>query len=279
MVSLTPDPLLFLHHFLGLYSWGLMGVTVLVVMVPTVLIFIRRQPEDLGMRPDGEPLELESEIAEAEGVPAASAVDTDPVWTLQEALRTRTLWILIIALNLVSFPAGVIGVHMVPYFTLVQGMSAQGASYVLTARLFTATLSRILWGFLVERVPVRVCLAISFLFRSMGPISLVVVPYPYNIVAVALSSAVGGALGILQPMVFANYYGRRFTGSIQGTMRPLLTISPLTGPLLVALLYDATESFNLAFIIATGLGLLSTVVVLFAKPPVSPALSAQPAVP
>ena len=251
-------------------TWGIMGIMVLVVMVPICLFFMRREPEDMGLLPDGDSPTIAT-TEESKIVPQPrQAWDYDPEWTLREALRTPTLWILIVSLNLIGFLAGVITVHTVPYFTLVENMSAIGAGYVLTARLFSASISRILWGILVEKISVRWCLAMSFLGRSLGPISLVLIPYPYNIGALMLSSSVGGALGILQPMVFANYYGRRFTGTIQGTMRPLLTVSPLIGPLLVAMLYDSTGSFDLAFILATICGLLSTLVVLFAKPPRNP---------
>ena len=254
-------------------TWGIMGVTLMLLMVPTVFLFMRRQPEDMGLRPDGDSGEPTPAVgaprAEVMGASAAPPRELEPTWTLREALHTRTLWILIIALNLVSLSAGAINIHTVPFFTQQEGMSVQGASFVITLRLLGASLSRVPWGLVVERVPVRQCLVILFTVRAMGPLSLVLVPYPYNIFAFAFFYGfLGGSLGLLQPMTFSNYYGRTFFGSIQGAMRPLLAFPQLAGPLLVAVLFDATGTFDLAFLIAAALGFMGAAVVLLATPPV-----------
>ena len=72
---------------------------------------------------------------------------------------------------------------------------------------------------------------------------------------------------MLQPLAFANYYGRRHSGAIMGAMRPILTITSLLGPLFVSAVFDLTGTFNLGFLVAGGLGLLSVGVVLLANPP------------
>jgi hypothetical protein len=100
---------------------------------------------------------------------------------------------------------------------------------------------------------------------------LVVVPYPLNIVPfLAFSGALGGAASILMPIAFADYYGRASTGTIQGALRPLLSVSQLVGPLFVAAVFDRTGSFGLPFLVAALLGFVGTGVMLFAKPPVRP---------
>ena len=34
-------------------TWRMMGIAVLVIMIPLILLFVRRQPEDIGLLPDG----------------------------------------------------------------------------------------------------------------------------------------------------------------------------------------------------------------------------------
>ena len=100
------------------------------------------------------------------------------------------------------------------------------ASYVLMASMFGGVLSRVFWGVLVDRFSVRTCLTSMALFRAIGTLSLVIVPFPYHIaIFLAFWGFLGGAIGLMLPLTFANYYGRTFQGRIQGILRPLLGIS------------------------------------------------------
>ena len=69
-------------------------------------------------------------------------------------------------------------------------------------------------------------------------------------------------------MAFANYYGRTFMGSIFGTLRPLMSLSQLVGPLFIAVLFDLTGTFDLALGIVSSLGFLGAAIALLAQPPV-----------
>jgi hypothetical protein len=54
-------------------------------------------------------------------------------------------------------------------------------------------------------------------------------------------------------MIVANYFGRAHLGSINGIIRPFVTLANAGSPLLVALLYDRQGSYDGVFwIIAAG---------------------------
>ena len=243
-------------------TWQIMGVTILLIAVPTILLLMRRIPEDLNLLPDGKI-----------GTPNASAGDhrsllvDERTWTLSEAIRTRTLWVIVISMNLVTVGATSLLYHQVPYFRSI-GISAQGASYLFTFTLLGATTSRFVWGFIAERIPIRLCLFGVFLCRSLGVLSFVIVPYPYNLVSfIGLFGFLGGTIWPMQALAMANYYGRQFLGSIQGLLRPLLGISQIVGPLFIAILFDRTGGFEVAFVIASSLGIAGSFLVLLATPP------------
>lgn len=246
------------------YSFGALGIILMVIMIPPVLLFMKREPEDLGLAPDGDNLVRASD---EEGVARSRSQDPETNWTLKEAIRTRTLWILVAALNLAGLAAGALIYLLVPYLS-DHGMSTQDASFVFTLMWAGFGISRFIWGFLVERVPVRYCLAAAFLARASGPLILVIVPYPINIVPFLLTYGVfGGSFQLLQSVAFADYFGRRFMGSIQGTIRPLLTLPQLVGPLFLGWLVDLTGAFTYAFIIAGVTGLAASSIALLATPP------------
>ena len=246
-------------------TWVLMGIMVITVMVPLTLLFVRKQPEDMGLQPDGGP--SGNELVD-EGLGSERNGEPDEVsWTLKEAMHTRTLWMLVVAMNLVGLSATLIVIHLVPFLTLQQGMSAQAASFVVSLRLAASSISRLVWGFAVDRFHIKHCLAVAFLSRAIHPLALILLPYPLNVTVLVVTSITGGGFQVLQPLAFANYYGRRHSGAIMGAMRPILTITSLLGPLFVSAVFDLTGTFNLGFLVAGGLGLLSVGVVLLANPP------------
>ena len=158
--------------------------------------------------------------------------------------------------------------NQVPFF-VNEGMSIQGAAFVLSASAMGVASARWVWGFIVERYSIHACLSVMAGIRSLGTLSLVVVPYPFNIPTFVLGWGMfGGAFGLVQPIAWSNYYGRRFQGSIQGTMRPFMQISRLIAPFTIAAIFDATGSYDTAFLIAFAVGASSTLLFWAAKPPV-----------
>ena len=248
-------------------TWGILGVFVLVTNVLPTLLWVRRQPEDIGLAPDGSPPVPDNSpncvSSSREGV-ARSEVS----WTLIEAARTRALWLLILSFNLMGFSTAAISFHLIPFF-VTRGMSLQGAGYVLSVSLLFSIFARLLWGLLVERYPVQWCLTVMAAFRALGTLILIAVPYPYNLVPFVLFwGLLGGAFGLLQPIAWADYYGRNFQGSIQGSVRPLLAVSRLGAPLIMAILFDSTDSYYLGFMSAAGIAFGAVMLFAVSRPPI-----------
>lgn len=247
------------------WTWGALGIAFLALSVPAIGLLVRRRPEDMGLVPDGDA----AWAASPGTTPAAGARSAEPeeAWTLREAIRTRTFWVLVASFNLIMFATISVSFHQVPYFT-GQGMSGQMAGFMLMLSLGFGTLSRFLWAFLVGRFSIRSSLSVMSLFRTIGTIALVVVPYPFNIAPfLVFWGLLGGAVGLLLPLSFANYYGRAFQGSIQGALRPLLNMSLVAGPISLAVLFDATGSYDVPFSLAAALAALSVAGFAVAKPP------------
>ena len=77
----------------------------------------------------------------------------------------------------------------------------------------------------------------------------------------------GGAFGLLQPVAWADYFGRGFQGAIQGTVRPIQQASRLGAPLLMAVLFDWTGTYGPAFTVAGSAALVAVVLYALAVPP------------
>lgn len=256
-------------------AWVVSGFIIMVfVLIPTTL-FMRRRPEDMGLLPDGEPAPIETEkngSGEARAASAAKGADLEESWTLKEALRMPTLWLIIAATDLAGMSISGIGFHQVPYVTDIGFSSAIAASMITVWGTF-AFISKLIFGFLSERYHVRYLMIISCLGGAAGIVILMNAPglglpgiYGYAVV----NGFFRGAYPTLAPLIWANYFGRTFLGTIRGVVAPFSLIASAGGPLLAGYLYDRTESYSLAFGIFVVTFVLATGFMSMAKPPQRP---------
>lgn len=242
-------------------AYVVLAVLAAVFIVLPSAVLLRRQPEDHGLLPDG-----------AERGPQR-AVAGDPVdpsgevsWTLAEAKRTRTFWLIAVFLSLTPFVQGAVNLHMVVNF---HDKGLAPALAVSIAAIFAATsaISILPIGFLLERVHVRYAgMVQAVLVLASMLILLVADTYP-TAVAFAVVFGIGaGMRNLVEVMLLANYFGRESLGAIKGFTAPLRAISPI-GPVLAGFLRDTTGSYTAAFVIFAGVAVAMFVLMVFATQP------------
>ena len=243
-----------------------LGFLIVVATLPPTILFMRRSPEDMGLLPDGDsPKEYRLSAQTTTRPP--SPVAGEYQWSLREALRTRSVWFMILAFNLSSMAVSAVIYHQVAYFTDI-GFSVQAASLVLSLNLTCSLVSKIFWGLLSERVEVRLCLIATFLGRAAGLLVLLLGTAPERVYIFAvLYGLLGGAYGTLIPIAWANYYGRSFLGTIRGALTPFSVFSSLAGPLYAAWAYDTLGSYESAFWVFAATLAFAAVAMFFATPP------------
>jgi MFS family permease len=87
------------------------------------------------------------------------------------------------------------------------------------------------------------------------------------LVAALLNGLVLGGNFVMRPLIVANYFGRAHIGAINGLMRPLMIAGSATGPLLVALLFDLTGDWHVAFGLVAAIWLASAGSIALARAP------------
>jgi OFA family oxalate/formate antiporter-like MFS transporter len=246
---------------LGFAIWGL-------AFIPVVLL-VRRRPEDMGLRPDGDTTEeVEVEVARAAGASGVSRVEE--IWSLREALRTKTLWLLLIGFNITGLALSGVFIHFYPYLES-KGIEPDVAATAVTTFAFCCALVKIPWGLLAERFPVRHCITACYVGCAL---SLLILLNSQNVAFVFLYAIVYGvALGgdmVLKELVWADYFGRTFLGTIRGVTMPANLIAVAGGPLFAAWLRDVTGSYQLPYTIFFGTVLVGTCVIGLTRPPRKP---------
>lgn len=252
-------------------AWVILGAMVWVVMIVPTALFIRRRPEDVGLRPDGDPSTGPDERKLSASQIAAMKADVE--WTTAQAARTPALWMIMIAFGLAHMGLSALTIHIVPYVSDI-GFTVAMAAGAQSVQGMSSMTTKLVWGLLLERFDIRVVSIASFICSAVGVVLLL---EANSIELVYLSIVIFGAgmggLGPIQEVVWANYFGRISLGAVRRIGAPMVMVFGAVGPLLAGLVYDATESYRVAFIALTGAYVVAGVLMLLLRPPRRPGLS------
>ena len=244
--------------------WSL-GVLVLVALTPLNLL-LERQPEDLGLAPDGDDTghsqnldDLTSHVVDAAG----GAVD----WTLSRAMRTARFWWIAVGYFCGMFAWYTVQTHQTTY-VVEMGFSPTHAAWALGFVSLVAIPGQIILGYASDRIGREwvwtagslgfVCcyLALLGLHRGPMPALLYLMVASQGMLGYGLTSVIGAILADC-------FQGPRY-GSIFGALMFAAILGGAAGPWLTGVLYDATGSYVLAFWIAIGCSLLSATAIWLA---------------
>jgi hypothetical protein len=157
-----------------------------------------RRPEDMGLEAD--PAHLKDQrpsSSDASGInpatPHASAVPgiNEVNYTVQQALRTRSFWLLAAFSAAGYMVHSGMTLHQVAHF-INQGLTGPAAA--LTASVFAVSqvLGGVLWSTLVRRMPLRLLLSLSGFTMAVGAIGIGASASQYGGVPSATALGVGG---------------------------------------------------------------------------------------
>ena len=270
--------MLFLSHSLGMITfpliaglvikyrgwedaWVVLGVLVWILALGPVSMLIRQSPESVGLLPDGDPPQ------QPDGGKEAEAAAEESNWTLREAVRTPTLWLLAMATGSLFLLQSGTNIHQGAYF-LDQGLGLGVSAASLSLNAVFTGVGSIFWGWLVERVPVRFTYAGVALMMA---VALVLFPMADTtaealVVASIFGTAVGGIL-VVPVVAYANYFGRRSLSAIRGVTEPFVSLGQAIGALFSGIIYDVTGSYKDAFLILAILGLATIAMLLATREP------------
>lgn len=218
---------------LGFLVWGL-------TLIP-VLLWMRRQPEDMGLRTDGDPpprADVSGERPQRE-----MAATPEVHFTLTEALRTPTFYILLAALCLTSFVNTGVNFNFIPYMS-DQGLTEAQAVTVLTIWSLTGIPASLLAGLVLERVSAQAVICGFQVGMIAGTLLLISLDNMWIGAAFALvhGAAFAGSL-LAQQVILADYYGSRHLGAVRGVFMPWQMATNAVGPLAATLVFDTRGSY------------------------------------
>ena len=227
---------------------------------------IRERPENYGQRPDGTPLSATSKLFDEPSNASINSYD-GPEFTARQAIRTSAFWYITFGHALSSMLIATLTVHMVPMLT-DQGLSLQTAAYVWSVLMAVGAIFQLIGGYVGDRIPKNIAL---FGFTALQAVGFLMAAFVDSLsIAIVFAVVYGAGFGGRVPLTTAirgDYFGKGAFATITGISMAPLYMFMLIAPLFAAAMFDARESYTLAFLILGGIGSLSGVLFLFAKKP------------
>lgn len=251
-------------------TWLALGLLLILVAAPLTWIIVRRRPEDMGLHPDGDSVAVTQRATAPARLGGIRRRVADVDWTLREAVRTPTFWLLNVALLFTGMPAGAFFLNLHSYLT-DQGLTPTTSAWFVSFYAFTAVvIGHPMWAFLSQNFAAHPLLVIYAFYYGAGMVIFGIVGASSPIVLGAALLMVGtGITGGLQlgQLVWADYYGRKSLGSITG-VSSFVRVLPATGaPLFAAWIRDVTNSYFLAYMIFGAVCVTAGALLIFARQP------------
>ncbi len=245
-------------------AWIVMGVLVFVLALGPVSILVRQDPESMGLLPDGnQPGQIEEGHDDK---PATEEVS----WTLREAMRTPTLWLLALSTGLLYLLQSGTNIHQAAFF-LDQGLGVGVSAASISMNAVFRGLVCLFLGWVVDRVPFRYSYAgvALMMAAALALFTMADTIIEALIVASIFGTAVGGIL-VVPVVAYANYFGRSSLSTIRGVTEPFVSLGQAIGGLFSGIIFDVTGSYKLAFVVLAIVGFATIALLLATRSPTKP---------
>ena len=236
-------------------AWATLGVVMLALGVIPCALWVRRQPEDMGLPIDGR-----REESGGSGGPAAVAAAAQPEasTTLREAAKSPTFWLALLALFLGSNAMSGPGLHLVPYLT-ERGLNPTAAVSAISVMATSGAVGAVAAGFAADRMAPAWLMVALYLAGMVALLLLVATDTLAETYAVViLMGLVGTGINTLAPLMWVAGYGRESLGAFHGVGRAAQVMGFAVGPLASGIAYDVTGGYREAFLAMAGITLVAT---------------------
>jgi MFS family permease len=251
-------------------TWAIFGIIAPLLVVAPALIFMHRKPEDIGLRPDGEPplqnldkLFMGGETPTSERRPNHA----ETRWRRSEVMRLPSFWLLIFTFGIASVGIAGLNLHIFSYVTDIGYSPLVAASFMSTIAL-TQLGSTLIWGMLADRFDVRKVSSVQFLIQGVG---LVIAISSADILLVyagffLYGTGLAGSF-VLREVIWANFFGRASLGTVRGLSLFFSHLFAASGAPFFGFLHDRMGSYSLSFTIFSCALFTSSLLILLAKSP------------
>jgi MFS family permease len=241
------------------FGWWVWAILLILVMSPLAMIFIRNTPEEFGLLPDNR--KKTYDIDEIE-------FDNEVAWTLKEAIRTRSFWLIIFCSMVPAAISTGLVFHQVSVMNQI-GLSPESAALVLSMMAIVRIPVVLIVGPLADKFASRYLLALTM---GLLFVSLIILLIADSFLLASLYGLIlgvrMGVQGVVLGVIWPDYYGRRNISSIRGVSKMAGTVGTSLGPFFFGLAYDIFGNYLRILQISMVFPVLGVISSLIATPPI-----------
>lgn len=245
-------------------AWVTLGIIVWVVVIPLVLLKMKRRPENLGFLPNGKPKIRESQMAEV-----GKASESFKIGGTQEFIdiaKVPAFWVLVTVFTLVLFPE--VGILMHSFAILTdKGISVTTAGTMVGFIGFASVIGKLVLCYLSDRLPLKfvlggaILLEISAILLLLSEMDWAMWPF-----VLLWGFSMGGIVG-LRPLLVAAWFDLTEIGKAIGLVEMVsFLFAGATGAPVMGYIFDITASYELSLFLCIGCLVLGLLLLMFLYP-------------
>ena len=250
-------------------QWGLIasGLFYLMILLP-ICYWFRNRPEDMGLLPDG--ATRPPAVTGTRGATRQEYRD----YTVREALRTQAYWFLLLGAGLRQTATLGILVSLFPILIEDKGMSPQMAANLVGAMSAINFVSRLVMGYLGDRVSKKAILGLSLTVEGIGYLFLWLGDWQ---TAVGITLVLGFVIcegmmdgaGVIVWAALGEYFGRGRFATLRGYITFGYAWALVASPVYAGWIYDRFGNYDRAILPGAICAMIAGVFfMLIKKPPV-----------
>jgi len=248
-------------YLISAFDWRMaftiLGIIAWVVVIPLSRL-LRRDPQEIGMLPEGAEFSASTVL---EQKPAVSADYLSP-W---QAFRTRSFWLVVGIFFLYAINIFIILTHLVPHVTDL-GFSAVEAATVISVAGGATLVGRLLLGMASDRLGRKKSVMICSLLQAAALLWLLWSRemWMFYLFALAFGLAWGG-MGPVMAAIIGDTFGLSRMGAILGVLDTGFNAGAALGPVIGGIIFDIKQSYSLSFLLGMALMLVTTALIAFIR--------------
>lgn len=209
-------------------AWLFWGGLLSFIFAPLAFYFIRNTPESVGLLPDNR--------VQLTGTTGPQVLEES--WTLNEAMRTRSFWLLLVCVGIPAMVNTGLTFHLISIFGS-KGIDATLSAFVLSLMALTSFPVSFISGFVNERFKTNYILAAVFVGQVLTMLILI---YSQDAASALVFGVVRGIVAGFESItlntIWPNYYGRSSIANIQGITMTSTVVCSAFGPLPFGFAFD-----------------------------------------
>ncbi len=249
-------------------AWIVLAAIGVGVIVPLAAIFVRRQPEDMGLLPDGDSMHgATTEDEEGNTRQSVPQAVEEISWTVKEATRSPVFWSLVATFSMVSLATGTVALHRIPDFA-DRGFNTTLIAYATAVDAVFAGVATFVFGWTVKYVGARILGALGFSLLAIASVMTIYAADDFTMFTSMSVFGCGiGGMMFLQNFIWADYFGREHVGAIRGFAMPINLIVGGIGAPLAGYVHEWTDTYDIMWWVGVGLMSCSALLLLLTPAP------------